>query len=100
MPTHLHSRTAGEYSLEGTETYHYAQLIHWATIPQVRENATRTLTQFETFRTKTTSMRGTISALYKLLLTTADSPRPRYMHMWGKRLTMRHTRLRLAIPVD
>lgn len=31
-------------------------------------------------------MRGTISALYKLLLTTADSPRPKYMHMWENAL--------------
>lgn len=70
-----------DYNLGPRETFHYTQLLHWATSPQVREKATRPLSPFESFLIKATDMKGTISALYKLLLTTTDSPRPRYMHL-------------------
>lgn len=56
--------------------------MHWALTPQIREAATRPLSQFELFLTKTTTMKGTISAIYKLLLQTQHSPRPRYMSLW------------------
>lgn len=71
-----------DYGLTNVERYRYTQLLHWALTPRVREAATRPLSEFETFLTKTTTLKGAISAIYKLLLRTQLSPRPRYMAQW------------------
>lgn len=65
-----------DYDLTNTERYRYTQLMHWALTPRVREAATRPLSPFEIFLTKTTTLKGTISAIYKLLLQSQHSPRP------------------------
>lgn len=71
-----------EFNLHSREHYHYLQLRHWALTPAVREAATRGKTEFEQYVPTVQSMKGVISSLYKYLLSTLRSGRPRYMGMW------------------
>lgn len=72
-----------EFQVTQREHYHYLQLKHWATLPHVKEAATRELTAMERLAHKAGNMNGATS-LYNMLLNTlhAPPPRARYMSFW------------------